>query len=343
MFDTLSPQQRRRIAGTGLVLISLIFGASLVYWRISDPRQSFVDCLYMTMITITTIGYGEIVPMDGKPWARLFTMGVALVGIGALTYLLSNITAIIVEGNITEKFWRRKMEKKADGMRDHYIVCGAGRVGTHIVNELRQTQRPFVIVENDAAILTEMQRVPDLVCIEGDPTDNSTLTAAGVDRAAGLFAATDEDGLNLVIALTARQLSPAIRVVARCQDTKNAEKIKRAGADIVVSPTAIGGLRMASEMVRPAATTFLDVMMRDRGKNLRVEEIPAGLAGRRLRDLNLSGFPQTLPLAVRAGDGWAYNPGPDHELTSDSVLIVMTTPDERQKVAEHLIRMGAGA
>ncbi|UCD27579.1 MAG: TrkA family potassium uptake protein, partial [Planctomycetota bacterium] len=258
-------------------------------------------------------------------------------GIGIITYLLSSITAFVVEGEMTETFRRRTMEKKAGNLDNHYIVCGVGKVGFHIVRELCSTQRPCVVVDLDREHLRQLHATyEDIVYLEADSADNDTLIAAGVERAKGIFAATDDDNQNLVISLTAKQLNPTIHVVARCRELKNVDKLKAAGADAVVSPSHIGGLRMASEMVRPTTVSFLDIMLRDKDQNLRVEEISVGLPGSKIADLNLDKFPDTLLLAVRTSVGWTYNPSRDYILDVDSQLVVMTTPAERAKLEDYL-------
>ncbi len=261
----------------------------------------------------------------------------ALAGIGTVMYLLSGITAFIIEGELTETFRRRTMERKAGRLADHYIVCGVGKVGFHIVQELSSTQRPCVAVDAGRANLrTLAESFDDVIYLDADATDSDTLLAAGVQKARGLFAATDDDNQNLVIALTAKQLNRAVTVVARCGELKNADKMKAAGADIVVSPSFIGGLRMASEMIRPTVVSFLDVMLRDKEKNLRIEEVPASLPGRQIGDLDLQRFHNTLLLAVRTASGWMYNPPLNQVLDAESKLIVMTTPHERASLVRHL-------
>ncbi|WP_340138011.1 TrkA family potassium uptake protein [Dissulfurispira thermophila] len=172
------------------------------------------------------------------------------------------------------------------------------------------------------------------VYIEGDATDSDTLLKAGIMEAKGLFAVSGDDNQNLVISLTAKQLNPNIRVVARCHDLKNMEKMKKAGADAVVSPTFIGGLRMASEMVRPTVVSFLDIMLRDKEKNLRVEEIPVpeSIIGKTIANLQLDKYPNVLLLAVRTKDNWIFNPPEDYLIKPENVLIFMSTPQERQEL-----------
>jgi voltage-gated potassium channel len=328
--------QKRLIGATAAVLIILSVG-TIGYRVISSGQASWTNCVYMTVITVTTVGYGEVIDLSASPGGRIFTMALLLAGLGTVMYLLSTVTAFIIEGDLTETFRRRAMEKKAGALHDHYIVCGAGRVGLHIVHELQSTQRPFVVVEDDPIHLKAIGDAhKDLIYFDADPTDNDALIAAGIRTAVGLFAATEDDNTNLVIALSAKQMNPAVKVVARCGETKNVDKVKAAGADAVISPAFIGGLRMASEMIRPTVVSFLDVMLRDKDKNLRVEEIRAALPGRSVGELDLGQFRHTLLLAVRGANDWTYNPGPDHVLDAQSRLVIMTTPAERIAVEQHV-------
>lgn len=316
----------------GIILLFIVLSGTIGYWFIGGKQYSLMDCLYMTVITIATIGFNEIIDLSGNPLGRGFTIFIALTGIGTLTYILSSFTAFIVEGDLNESFRRRKMEKIIKKLKDHYIVCGVEGVGFHIINELFDTKRDFIIVDMDKVKIEKVsQSFNDLIYIVGDPTDNETLIKAGIKEAKGLFASTNDDNQNLVISLTAKQLNPEIRVVASCNDPKNSEKIKKAGADSVVSPTYIGGLRMASEMVRPTVVSFLNIMLRDREKNLRVEEVevPEYFSGKPIFELKLRRFPNILLLAVRTKDDWIFNPPEDYRVEKGDFLIFMTTPEER--------------
>jgi len=325
-------------AGIGLSAVVLI--GTIGYWFIGDKRYSWVDCLYMTVITITTIGFGEIIDMSHNPAGRIFTMIIALSGISIGTFALTNLVALMVAGELTFLFRRNKMTKLIDKLRGHYIVCGVGGVWSHVLNELTSTKRALVVIDIDklklgSAVETSL-REP---FIEGDATDGDVLLAAGVKEAQGLFAITGDDNKNLVIGITAKQLNPNIRVVARCHDLKNSDKMKKVGVDAVISPSYIGGLRMASEMVRPTVVSFLDTMLRDKEKNLRVEEIavPVSFIGKPISALNLGVYPNTLLLAVKKGADWIYNPSHDSALESGNALILMTTWEERTRL-ENLFR-----
>jgi voltage-gated potassium channel len=328
----MSAQVRRRFFWAGIALLVVLMIGSLGYWLIGGRQHSFIDVLYMTIITISTIGFTEIVDMSANPAGRVFTMFIALSGIGTLAYILTNVTALAVEGELRDTFRRRRMEKKARNSRGHYIVCGVGWVGSHIVSELCATKRPYVIVDISKDNIERVaEDTTEEIIIEGDATENETLLKAGIEQARGVFAVTGDDNHNLVISLTAKQLNPGLKVVARCNETSNEVKMRKAGADSVVSPGYIGGLRMASEMIRPTVVSFLDIMLRDRDSNLRVEEVavPDSLAGKTVSELDLGKHRHLLLLAIRTGESWLYNPPADFTTTPGCTLVVMTTPEDR--------------
>lgn len=324
---------------TAILLLIVITIGTFGYWLISDRQSPLIDCVYMTFITVSTIGYGEIINLSGNAAGRIFTIFIAFLGIGISAYLLSNFTAFIVEGELKETFWRKKMEKRVNTFKNHYIVCGIEGVGLYVVKELFETKRLQVIVDVDKEKIEKiLEAFPEIAFIVGDATDDNILLKTGIKNAGGLFAVTGDDNNNLVISLTAKQLNPDARVVARCSQVNHIEKLKKAGADAVVSPTFIGGLRMASEMVRPAVVSFLDVMLRDKEKNLRIEEVvvPSSFSGKPIAALNLKKNRDLLLLAVKAREEWIYNPPDDYILSAHSVLIFLGAPEERQKLEKML-------
>ncbi len=332
MIVNLYSKNYMKFVWAGLVLFIIITAGAIGYWFIGQGKYSMVDCLYMTVITVATIGYGEIIDMSHSPGGRIFTMFIAISGIGVATYILTNLTAFMVEGELNEAFRRRKMDKMIRKLKGHYIVCGVEGVGFHVLSELSQTKRPYVAVDIDREKIDKtLEGFQDQLYIEGDATDSDTLLEAGIAQANGLFAVTGDDNQNLVISLTAKQLNPETRVVARCWDLKNIEKMKKAGADAVVSPTYIGGLRMASEMVRSTVVSFLDTMLRDREKNLRIEElrVPESFLGKTIAEIRIGKHTNALLLAARTEGDWVYNPALDHVLKTGDTLIFMTTPEER--------------
>jgi voltage-gated potassium channel len=289
----------------------------------------------MTVLTITTIGFREVIDISDNTFGKIFTILTAFSGIGALTLIFSNITAMIVEGELRETFKTKQMEKKAKKFENHYIICGVGRVGSHILDELYTAHRNTVIIDNNENTLRTISQIyPDVVHILGDADVEEVLLKAGTKYAKGIFASTGDDNRNLVISLTAKYLNPNIRVVARCLDAANQNKIKKAGADAVISENYIAGIRMASEMVRPAVVSLLDKVLSDKYKDLSVEEIALNerFNGCRVSELMLDQYPNTLLLAVIINSDWIYNPKPDFVIKSPSKIVVITNPDERVKM-----------
>ena len=315
------------IAGFAAILVAGTIG----YRVIGGAHTSLVDAVYMTFITVATIGYGEIVDLSHSPGGRIFTMAIATAGILNFTYMMSAFTAFLVEGDINQALRRRSMQKRIDKLTDHYIICGIGRVGTNVAHELSVTNREYVVIDINQHKIDEFrEHYPDVSYLHGDGSEDEALLDAGIRRAAGVFAITGEDSKNLVITLSAKQLNPAVRVVARCHEVNYIDKIRKVGADAIVSPDFTGGMRIASSMIRPQVVSFLDEMLR-MDNALRVEEIhvPESFAGIALGELGMRKAEYVL-LAVRAGGKWAFNPQRDHELQPGDTLIVMTTPGGRQ-------------
>lgn len=322
-----------------ILLIAIFVVGTMGFQFLGGPRYSWEDCFYMTFITITTIGYGEIVDVTHYEYGRLFTVFIGMAGIGVLGYVLSTVTAFILEKDLNVSWRIRKMQKRIDKLDGHYIVCGVGLVGSNVANDLAMTRRPFVIVEND---LNNIQRYfdshPQQLFVHGDATDNDVLLRAGVVRAKGVFAVAHDDSANLVISLSAKQLNPQLRVVARCHDMKNAEKTRRVGADDVISPDFSGGQRIISAMLRPNVMSFLDEMLKS-DSTLRMEEIiiPDNLVSKPLSQL-YHGNHDCLVLAVQRDNSWFFNPPASYILNQRDVLMVMTTPDGRTHL-ENLIQV----
>ena len=315
------------------ILAAILAIGTAGYRLIGGDKYSLLDCFYMTFITIATIGFSEIVDLTAHPEGRVFTVFVGFAGIAAMTYLTSTVTAFLIEGRINEALWRRRMEKQIHKLQNHYIICGIGRVGRNVANELTSTQRTYVVIDEDMqSIETHLEKFPGHMYIHGDGSDDDILQKAHIETATGVFAVTGDDSKNLVISLTAKQLNPSVRVVARCHEIRNTEKLRKAGADAIVSPDFTGGLRIASAMIRPHVVTFLDRMLKS-DESLRVEEVivPAGFAARTIREFNLPDRNHIL-LALRENDQWVFNPEPAHALRAGMTLVIMATPEGRKAV-----------
>ncbi len=324
-----------RMYSAGLVfLVVMLLGAG-GYHAIGQGRWSFGDCLYMAVITLSTVGFGETLPgMDQVPLARVWTGALILLGSGTLLYFASTLTAFIVEGDLRGAIRRRTMSRLVDRVHSHVIVCGVGSTGTHIVDELEQSHTPYVVVERDQARIERLvaERGHEVMYVLGDATEDHILEEAGIERAMGLIAALKEDRDNLFVTITARALSDVVRIVAKAVDIENITKLQRAGANSVVAPTRIGGARMASEMVRPSVMQFLDNIARNKD-NRRIEELlikaDSPLVGMPLMDARLREACDALVIAVRFVDGQhEYNPGPNLVLRPGMVLIVLVRSGE---------------
>ncbi len=334
-------QQSKVIRNLFIALLALVvvFITGTVGYRIlGGAHYSWLDCFYMTFITIATIGYGEIVDVTRYEYGRLFTVFIGIAGIGVLGYVLSTVTAFMLENDLNVSWRRKKMQKKIGLLKDHYIVCGVGLVGSNVVHDLETSGRQSVIVDGEIKnIQRYLETHPEQLYIHGDATDDDVLRAAGVTRAKGVFAVAHDDSANLVISLSAKQLNPHLRVVARCHDLKNADKTRRAGADEVISPDFSGGLRIVSAMVRPSVMNFLDEMLKS-DSNLRMEEIliPHSLSDKPLSAL-YHGNKDCMVLAVQRNAEWQFNPPSSNLLQDKDVLMVMTTPEGRIRL-EQLIQ-----
>jgi voltage-gated potassium channel len=331
-----SSATRRLFAGflwSMLIMVVILAVGTAGYRMIGGEKYSLLDCFYMTFITIATIGYGEIVDLSEHPGGRVFTMLIALAGIAVMTYMTSIVTAFLIEGHISEALWRRRMEKQIHRLNNHYVICGIGRVGRNVAHELDATNRTYVVIDEDInAINTHLERHPNQMYIHGDGSDDDILQKAHIETARGVFAVTGDDSRNLMISLTAKQLNPATRVVARCHEIRNSEKLRKAGADAIVSPDFTGGLRIASAMIRPHVVSFLDQMLKSDG-NLRVEEVlvPSGFADIKLAELVLPDRNHIM-LALQEGGEWVFNPGDQHTLRAGMTLVIMATPEGRRAV-----------
>lgn len=337
--DTEITAQRvfQRFVAPATALATVSFIGTVGYKLIGGPQVSWLDCLYMTFITIATIGYGEIVDLSHSPGGRVFTMAIGLIGIGVATYMISTLTAFILEGDMNEAIRRRRMQKQIQALRKHYIICGIGRVGTNVAHELATTGRPYVVIEsNKEAIERYLERYPDALWTHADSSEDSALTEAGIAHAAGVFAVTGDDSKNLVITLSAKLLNPEARVVARCHEVNYIDKIRKVGADAIVSPDFTGGMRIVSSMIRPQVVSFLDEMLRA-DNALRVEEvqIPEGFGANTIAGLKLNRRDFIL-LAVRVQKEWEFNPADNFFIGPGNTLVVMTTPEGRKSLERSL-------
>jgi voltage-gated potassium channel len=335
-----------------LALVSLVLLVGTIGYRFLSPGLDdgqggrkpvgWLDCAYMTVISLTTVGYSEMVPVQPHPHMIVFTCCLLLGGVAVLTYAFSAITAFVVEGTLKEAFWKRKMEKKLANLSDHFIVCGAEETSLTVIRELHQTKRDFVVVDTDAGKLKELVEKFNACIVEGDPTDEAALAAAGISRARGLLAILPTDRDNLFLVVTAKQLNAKMRIVAKVADPANNQKFLKAGADDLASPQVIGGLRLVSQLIRPTVVGFLDVMLRDKDQAIRIEEVEMQ-AGSQYEGSSLrsASFQQKFGVQVLASQPkgaqrFDYTPDPDEPIVAGTTLVVLGDTEHVKRLRQAL-------
>ncbi|MBF0515962.1 MAG: potassium channel protein [Nitrospirae bacterium] len=289
------------------VLQILIISLGTAGYMVTEGWNAF-DSLYMVVITLATIGYQEVHPMTDT--GRAFTIVLIIFGVGVLAYTVNTAMRIVLEGELQEALGRRKMEKKIMGMNDHYIICGYGRMGQIICRELRSNNVPYLVVEKE-------HTDEDLDCaglyLIGDATKDEVLIEAGIGRASGLISVLSTDAQNLFVVLSARGLNPTLKIVARAGEESTESKLIRAGADRVVSPYNIGGLKMAHTILKPAVVDFLEFATKSGNIELQMEEltVTAGseFANRTLSELGIGRKYGVIIVAVKRSTGeMLFNP-----------------------------------
>lgn len=339
---------RRRLLTALVLFLALAVISTLGNYLLGNDVTP-LQALYMAVLSLAGQSSGEeVVSTLNSPALRTFRVIVVVLGWATAAYVLASVTTFLVEGDITNIFWRRKMQKRISELKNHYIVCGLGDTGRHAIEELQKTGTPYVVVESHEDNVSrarehQSKMFSELLYILGDATDDQVLEEAGASRAKGLIAALAVDKDNLVITVMVRQKNPKIRIVARCTDLKYADKMMKAGANATVSPNMIGGMRMASEVLRPHVVGFLDMMVKDQSHTLRIEEIELGKSsswiGKSLGELNLRQSFNVLPMAVRPSSekpgAYTVNPPDRYSLEGGSVLIVMGDVSDIRRAREH--------
>ncbi len=336
----------RRVLNALAIFIVVIHIGAVGIYLLGDGEYTIQECVYFSIITISTVGYGELPHLEAHPLARVYTGAYIITGIGTLAYFQSTVTALLIEGVIGRVWRRRRMQRQIKNMSGHLVVAGCGRTGKYIVEELSATGREFVVIDRDLDLLEALavELGGNVLYIVGDATEDHTLLDAGVKRAGGVIAALSDDKDNLFVTLSARTLNPDARIVSKAVDIENEPKLLRAGADKTVSPNRIGGHRLVSELVRPKVTRFLDNMLRVT-ENLWFEEVAipedSKWTGRALGDLPIRDRTNLLVIALHQPDGsYVYNPSSDLPLASGVQLIVMGELAGVEKLREMISDLG---
>lgn len=330
-----------RFLWTLVFLVTLVVTGTGGYLLIEG--RDVGDALYMTVITLTAVGYEEVWHLT-RP-ERVFTMLLLLGGITWMGFWFANLTSLIVELDLQDVLRRRRTLKEIREMKNHIIVCGAGRTGRQVAQELEKMTSDYIIIERDPKCIEEIREfIPDAHVIEGDATHDHTLFEAGLLKAAGLVTCLSSDTDNLFVCLSARDLAAKVKIVARAYEEETMDKLYRAGADHVVSPNVSGAIRMASVLLRPSVVSFLDIATRSSHLALRMEEtiIPGDsrLAGRTLVEAKIPQETGLIVIAVRKDNGiktdFVFNPVADTRIEAGDHIIVLGTTEQVEKLQTYV-------
>jgi len=310
-----------KIVASALLLLTAVGTAGFHYIE----HWSWFDGFYMVVITLSTIGYQEVHELSHA--GRVFNTVLIIAGVALVFLMIGALTQALLEFELVKVFGRRKMEREVSSLKDHYIICGAGRVGASVAQELARKPCPFVVVENDEKSVTGLD--PKWLVLVGDAVSEKTLRDAGIDRARGLVAATTTDATNIYIVLTARTLNPKLKIIARASEERAEKHLRTAGADVVISPYAAAGHRIAQSFLRPNVLDFLDIAT-DRSGTLQmlIEEIhvPQGspLANSTVGGSGIHHQLGIMILAIRRADGQTrFNPAAQDPIVAGDYLIAM--------------------
>jgi voltage-gated potassium channel len=324
---------RRSILPLVVIFVLLFAGGTVGYILIEG--WTMADSFYMTAITLTTVGFGEVRPLS--PLGRIFTVFLILSGVGSVAYGFSSLGEYLLTGSVAARLRSRRMTRLIDKLEDHVIVCGYGRVGKSAAITLRDSKRAIVILDFDNTQI-ESALTDGFTVLQADATKDDALIQAGVQRAWGLIICTGDDARNLFIVLSARALNPQLYIVARTVDAGNEQKMIRAGANRVVSPYQIGGKHMANIVVRPHVTDFLDVVTLDGGIELWLEELviqpDSALVGQTVGQTNIRQATGVTLVALLRSGGGTVTPNADTTLEVGDELIVLGTREQLSQLEE---------
>lgn len=320
-----------------LILFLLIIGTA---GYVLIEKWSLIDSIYMTIITLTTVGYGEVAPLSYK--GKIFTILFIIFGIVIFSIIITRVVNFIFQNELGIIFRRRGMQKKINKLKEFYIVCGLGDVGRVIIEEFKNSNIMAVGIDKNKEVVEFMKsKFPKYLFIVGDATEDSVLSEAGIERAKGIIAALASDIENLYVVISARNLNPKIRIIAKANDESTQIKMQKAGADYVISPDLIGALRMASVAIRPEVVSFLDIMTRNIEQTWRLEQIlipeTSPLIGKTLKDVAIPAITGLLVIAVKdANQKFIYNPPANYLLSSNNTLLVLGNQEKIERLQKYI-------
>jgi len=326
------------------VIMCVVFGMSIIWIGTFGfmllENFSFLEAIYMTVITLCTVGHREVKPLS--PRGMVFNIFLILFGVGTMLYIVGTFAQVMIEGQIRNILGRKKLEKKILNLKDHYIVCGYGRMGSIVSQEIKERNKPLVVVEKDENAIASLD-AEGYLYILGDATLENVLQQAGIEKAKGLVTVLASDVENVYVTLTARGLNPGLFILARASEIGSDKKLMRAGASKVVSPYYLSGRKMAREILQPTITNFIELVMAQRGESidLQMEEILVGgeseIVNTTLKDSKIRQDYNLIVIAIKKRSGeMLYNPTFEAKIEAGDTLVALGPGPNLDKLAERL-------
>ncbi len=317
----------------GFSMLVLVFGYGIFIYHYIEG-WNLLDSFYQVVITLSTVGFGEIHHLSDK--GRFHTSLLIMFGVGTYAYLLGSFTEAFIEGRI-QVFWgKKKMERRIGRLRGHYIICGYGRIGRIVARELLREKCKIVVVERDPELIAHLKE-KGFLYVEGDATTDEVLIQAGIKNAKAVITTLSNDADNIYVTLSVKQLSPSTEVIARAEDESSIPKLKYAGADRVFTPYLIGGLRMAQLVLRPTVIDFLDMAIHGNDMGLQMEELKIShlseLVDKNIIESEIRPKYNLIVIAIKKKDGTIiYNPLPQEKIRSGDTLIVVGKKSDLERI-----------
>ncbi len=336
--EDFSLRLRRRLAL--IILIALVVFSAGIVGFMTIENMSFLDAFYMTVITLSTVGFGEVKPLS--PEGKLFTSFLIISGVGTFAYAATSMSHLLVEGELRKVFDARRRRRLMKRLKNHVIVCGFGRVGEKICEELQKAGTDFVVIDDDPQRI-EVAEAKGYLFVYQDTTESEALKRANIEDAKALIAALGDDADNLFLTITAKELNPDIIVVARVNDPRNQKKLKKAGADKVVAPHVIGALRMAQAAIKPVVSDFVELATTGRDLQFLLEEVripeDSPVCGKSILELELRSKTGAIIIAMVKEGRVIKSPEPTEKLEAGDLLIALGSREEIERL-EELIATG---
>jgi len=307
----------------GMIYLFLIFLVGIGFYM-NYEDWNFASSFYMVVITLSTVGFMEVNQLSEE--GRIFTAFMIMCGVGGFVYIAGAFVQVLIDGRLQIMWGKHKMMKEINKLRNHFIVCGHGRIGSIVVQEIMAEGHDVVVIEQTAELIDKMEQ-DGILCLDGDATSDEVLMNAGLLHAKSLISALSSEAANVYVTLTARQLNPEINIVARAGDKSHISRLELAGADRVVLPHFIGGLRMAQNVLRPTVTNFIDLAVRG-GIDLQMEELEVSpeseLVSKDLIDSKIRPRFNLIIIAIKQESGeMVFNPGPKEVINANDTLLAV--------------------